>query len=79
MTKLGGCFGEFSAHSIVVRKPKRFVIPDKRSADPEPMPEAAMKQERCRIWRHMWRVVLRLTCCTAADGMGSGFGCAAPE
>jgi hypothetical protein len=53
MTKLGGCFGEFSAYSIVVRKPKRFVIPDKRSADPEPMPEAVVNQVWCRIWGEM--------------------------
>jgi hypothetical protein len=30
------------------KTPQTFVIPDKRSADPEPMPVAVMKQFRCR-------------------------------
>jgi hypothetical protein len=37
------------AIQLIPTHPQRFVIPDKRSADPEPMPWTVMKQIGCAI------------------------------
>jgi hypothetical protein len=44
----GGSVGQ--VFGMGIKNPQTFVIPDKRSADPEPMPQAADKSNHCNDW-----------------------------
>jgi hypothetical protein len=56
---------------LIPTHPQRFVIPDKRSADPEPMPWMAAKQIGCAIQLPPSPRRLRRRKCPARDGEGA--------